>query len=45
MDPWIDVNAIETDNFYKPRRLSVIFSAFHKMLYRKEKFIMRSVFN
>jgi hypothetical protein len=40
-DPYIDPNALELDQYFKPRRLSVIFSAFHKMLYRKEKHIMR----
>jgi ankyrin repeat protein len=40
-DPYIDPNQLELDNYFKPRRLSVIFSAFHKMLYKKEKHIMR----
>jgi ankyrin repeat protein len=40
-DPYIDPNALELEQYFKPRRLSVIFSAFHKMLYRKEKHIMR----
>lgn len=41
-DQWIDANIVENEDFYKARRLSVIFSAFHKMLYRKEKFPMRA---
>ena len=32
-DPYIDVNQVEIDKFLRPRRLSVIFSAFHKILY------------
>ena len=40
-DPYLDVNAVDTEEFFKPRRLSVIFSAFHKILYRQEKRIMR----
>jgi len=36
-DPYIDANSCETEDFYKPRRFSVIFSAFHKILYKKEK--------
>ena len=41
MDKFLDVNAVDKEEFYKARRLSVIFSAFHKILYREEKRIMR----
>ena len=44
-DPFIDANICDQHEFVKPRRLSVIFSAFHKILYRMEKFSMRKKFN
>ena len=40
-DPYIDVNALEYDQYFKARRLSVIFSSFHKILYKKEKAVMK----
>ena len=43
-DPYIDVNLVELEKFLRPRRLSVIFSAFHKILYHKEKHQMRKGF-
>ena len=32
-DPYVDANLPDTQDFSKARKLSVIFSAFHKMLY------------
>ena len=43
-DPYIDAAAVDTCEYLKARRLSVIFSAFHKMLYTKEKQLMRKKF-
>lgn len=42
-DPYIDVFALD-DNLLKPRRISVIFSAFHKVLYTREKLYIRKLF-
>jgi ankyrin repeat protein len=42
-DPYIDPFAVDSD-FMRPRRLTVIFSAFHKMLYSREKIYMRRKF-
>ena len=43
-DPYIDVFALD-ENLLKPRRISVIFSAFHKVLYTREKLYIRRVFH
>ena len=40
-DPYINVNKYDDELFEKARRSSVIFSAFHKILYNKEKLPMR----
>ena len=40
-DEWIDPNAFDTEEFQKARRCSVIFSAFHHILYHREKLAMR----
>ena len=42
-DPYVDANLPDTQDFGKARKLSVIFSAFHKMLYQKEKYPMKRV--
>ena len=42
-DPYIDPFAVDND-YMRPRRLTVIFSAFHKMLYSREKIYMRRKF-
>lgn len=39
-DDWIDVNATDNEKTERARRSSVIFSAFHKILYQREKIIM-----
>lgn len=39
-----DVNQVDKENYNKARFHSVIFSAFHKILYNKEKFYMRRLF-
>jgi len=44
-DKHLDVNQVNDSDFYKPRRLTVIFSAFHKVLYSREKILMRRVFH
>jgi hypothetical protein len=44
-DPYVDPNELDLDTYFKPRRLSVIFSAFHKILYKKEKHLMRQAFS
>ena len=43
-DKYIDPNIEDTIEFLKPKKYSVIFSAFHKILYRMEKFTMRKKF-
>ena len=43
-DPYIDVFKVDIFEFNKPRYLSVIFSAFHKILYKMEKIKMRKLF-
>lgn len=40
-DEWIDPHAVDTEEFHKSRRSSVIFSAFHHILYHREKLSMR----
>ena len=42
-DPYIDPSAPDSD-FMKPRRGTVIFSAFHKMLYSREKILIKKRF-
>lgn len=42
-DPYIDPFQVDSD-FIKPRKLTVIFSAFHKILYSREKIFMRKKF-
>lgn len=44
LDPYIDPFAVDND-FMRPRKLTVIFSAFHKMLYSREKIYMRRKFS
>ena len=43
-DKFIDPLIVDLENFGKPRRKTVIFSAFHKLLYQKEKLIVRRAF-
>ena len=43
-DPYIDVNKVDTEELNKARRSSVIFSAFQKILYCKEKLCMKKKF-
>jgi hypothetical protein len=43
-DPFIDPFMIDESEMDKPRKLSVIFSAFHKILYHREKFVMKRIF-
>lgn len=43
-DPYTDVNQVDSEELNKARRISVIFSAFHKILYAKEKLPMRRLF-
>ena len=43
-DPYIDIFAVD-ENLLKARRISVIFSAFHKILFSREKLAMKRVFN
>ena len=43
-DQWLDVNAADTEKVDRARRSSVIFSAFHKILYQREKIIMAKKF-
>lgn len=40
-DEWVDPLAYDTEEFAKARRCSVIFSAFHHILYNREKLPMR----
>lgn len=40
-DEWVDPLAHDTEEFAKARRCSVIFSAFHHILYNREKLPMR----
>ena len=40
-DEWVDPLAHDTEDFAKARRCAVIFSAFHHILYNKEKLPMR----
>jgi ankyrin repeat protein len=43
-DKYINVHLHDEHEFLRPRRLTVIFSAFHKILYHREKMIMRKRF-
>jgi hypothetical protein len=43
-DPFLDPFTTDNDEMEKARKSSVIFSAFHKILYNKEKYFMRRVF-
>ena len=40
-DEWINPHTVDTEDFHKSRRCSVIFSAFHHILYHREKLAMR----
>lgn len=40
-DEWIDPHSVDSEEFQKSRRCSVIFSAFHHILYHREKLAMR----
>lgn len=44
-DPFIDPSRLDGEELEKPRKLTVIFSAFHKILYAKEKLKMKRAFN
>ena len=43
-DPYINPNEYDIEVYEKARRSSVIFSAFHKILYNREKYPMRKKF-
>lgn len=43
-DPNVDVNILDDAEMQKARKFSVIFSAFHKILFSREKFKMRKKF-
>lgn len=40
-DPFIDPSKVDTDTYSKARRGTIIFSAFHKLLYQQEKLKVR----
>lgn len=43
-DPYIDLFQVDEDRVCMPRRLTVIFSAFHKILYHREKLRAKALF-
>lgn len=43
-DPYVDLRKTDEDRVCKARRLTVIFSAFHKILYQREKIIAKREF-
>lgn len=43
-DKWVDPHGLDSEDFARARRSAVIFSAFHHILYMKEKMVMRRLF-